>query len=241
LMHFGMDAPSFSFINNNVTINYPGTIPNGLMTYTAPTGVGSNEPAIVTLKNCSIDINQTAANSTIDPKLIYNSINVNYGFLDTSMYASQRYLRMPLVSKSIGTPATTTSLLSVTLPAVITNYSGFSANITATLQVSNAESETAGSPSSLSVKALWQMVRDSVPTVLNITDTTIDKLTSSSSSSANNITDLTLSYSATGTASAILSVASVQTGANNAAAYISGYVEITYAGGYSRAPTIALL
>ncbi len=44
----------------------------------------------------------------------------------------------------------------------------------------------------------------------------------------------------TDNASVLFRVASLQSGADNAAAFISGDVKIIYAGGYSKAPTITL-
>ena len=241
LICFAIDAPSFSMVNSRICLNHPGTIPHGLISYIAPSGVGAEEPAQVTLKNCVIQTNQTFANSSIDPKILYNSINVEYTFADTSMYSTNRGLKFPLVSKSIGTPATATALLRFSLPQVITNLANFSATVIADLHVSNAEPENNGSPSSCFVKAMWQISRDSVPTTLTITNQTLDKLTSSTFAAANNITDLTLTDVKTGLVEAELRVASVQTGTSNAEAFVSGNVEVIYAGGYSRAPSITLL
>ena len=241
LIHYGIDAPSFTYNNSNVIFDYVGAIPDGLISYTTPTGVGANEPAVVTLANCNFSINQTMANATIDPKILYTSTNTNFNFTDSSFLANNRYIKMPLVSKSIGTPATTTSIFNVVFPIAIANFSGFSATVKANLHVSNAESETAGSPSSLYVDAMWQMVRNSVPSGVTVTTQTINNLTASDSAVANNITGLTLTSTLTGTDSIVLKVASIQTGANNAAAFISGYIEVYYAGGYSTAPVVSLL
>lgn len=241
LICFDIDAPSFPFSDSKITFNYTGTIPYGMISYIAPSGVGAEEPAQVTLNNCVFKINQTKAIATVDPKIVYNSYNVEYGFSDMSYHSEKRYLKIPLIGKSIGTPATTTSLFRLTLPQAITNSAGFSATVIANLHVSNAEITTAGSPSSLAVKAMWQVVRDVPPSVMVITSQTLDKLTASSSASGNNITDLTLTHSDTGTAETELRVATVQTGTNNATAYVSGYIEIIYAGGYSRAPSFVLL
>ncbi len=241
LICFAIDAPSFTMANANITLNYTGTIPHGLISYIAPSGTGAEEPAVVTLRNCKIQINQTFANSTIDPKILYKSINVEYGFLDTSRYYTERGVKFPLVSKSIGTPATATSLLRFALPQTITNVSGFSATVIADLHVSNAEAESVGSPSSCFVKAMWQISRNNTPSVLTITNQTLDKLTASTNAATNDITDLTLTDVKTGYVEAELRVASVQTGTGNAEAFISGNVEVIYAGGYSRAPSITIL
>ena len=238
---FAIDAPSFTLANARITLNNPGVLPHGLITYIAPAGIGAEEPAQVTLRNCKIQTNQTFANATIDPKILYKSINVQYDFFDTSMFATERGLKFPLVSKSIGTPATATALLRFVLPQVITNLSGFSATVIADLHVSNAEAEGAGSPSSCFVKSMWQISRDSVPATLTITNQTLNKLTASTNAAANNITDLTLTDVKTGFVEAELRVASVQTGANNAEAFVSGNVEVIYAGGYSRAPAVTIL
>lgn len=238
---FAIDAPSFTLANARITFNSPGTIPHGLITYIAPAGVGAEEPAVVTLRNCKIQTNQTFANATIDPKILYKSVNVQYDFFDTSMYSTDRGLKFPLVSKSIGTPATATALLRIGLPQVITNLASFSATVIANLHVSNAEPENNGGPSSCFVKAMWQISRNSVPSIFTITNQTVNTLTSSTNAAANNITNLTLTDVKTGLVEAELRVASVQTGTDNAEAFISGDVEIIYAGGYSRAPLITIL
>jgi hypothetical protein len=241
LLHFGIDAPAFEFMNASVDIDYVGTISYGLITYTTPAGVGALEPAQVTLKNCKFRLNKTSTVGIIDTKILYKSINTTYEFSDTSLYVSERFMRFPLVSKSIGAPATTTNILNIAFPSVITNLSGFSATVRAFLHVSNAEFESAGVPSSAAVTATWQISRDPTPGAVVITTATTEILTSSTIAGGNNITGLTLSSVLTGFTSAVLRVASIQTGINLADAAISGYVEITYAGGYSTAPVVSVL
>lgn len=241
LLHFGIDAPAFDFMNATIDLDYVGTINYGLITYTAPAGVGALEPAQVTLKNCNFRLNKTAAVGTVDPKILYKSINTKYEYRDTSFYVSDRFIKFPILSKSIGTPATTTSFLNIIFPDVITNLSGFSATVTAYLHVSNAEFEFAGVPSSAAITAMWQISRDPAPAAVTITTQTVNKLTSSTNAAGNDITDLTLTSTLTGVTSAVLSVASVQSGINAAEAAISGYVEVTYAGGYSKAPLVSIL
>ena len=41
--------------------------------------------------------------------------------------------------------------------------------------------------------------------------------------------------------SVVLKVATIQAGANLGTAYISGDIEVIYAGGYSKAPTVVVL
>jgi hypothetical protein len=246
LVHFGMDAASFSFADSKVLINYTGSVPDGFISYTAPTGTGANEPAVVSVKNSSFNFNKdyyTVGQTyvSIDPKILYTSFNSTYNFTDFPLTCGNRYIKIPISVKSIGTPATKTAVLRFTLPAAITNLSGFSATIIGNFHVSNAEAEGAGSPSSCFVKSMWQVSRDSVPTTMVVTNQTLEKLTANTLVGANNITDLTLTNTPTGTAELQLEVASVQSGANNAVAYISGYFEITYAGGYSRSPLLVLL
>jgi hypothetical protein len=238
---FAPDASSYPFNDAKIVLNFTGTLPNGLISYIAPSGVGAQEPAQVTLNNCQFRVNQTKALSTVDPKIIYNSYNVDYGFSDTSYRSDNRYLRIPLSGKSIGTPSTATALFRLTLPQSIAGSSGFSATVTAHLHISNAEDESAGTPSSMAVKAVWQVVRDAPPTTMLITSQTSDILTASSNAAGNHITNISLTQSPTGTAETELRIATVQSGANNAAAYVSGYLEIIYAGGYSRAPSFVLL
>ena len=240
IIHFNIDAPSHIFTNCDINIDYVGTISNGFITYTTPTGVGAEEPAVVTLRNSSLKINKPFASATIDSKIIYKSNNVEYSFSDFTMLADDRRLKFPITSKSIGTPATTTDLLDLTLPTAISGYSGFSATIIGNFHVSNTEVETTGSPSSAYVKAMWNVVRDQTPSSITSTNQTLNVLTASINAAGNNITDLTLSQTATGTASVMLKVASVQSGTDNATAYLSGEIEIIYAGGYSRAPQIEL-
>jgi len=241
LMHFGIDAPSFSFSDSNVMMNYTGAPAYGFLTYTTPFGVGPSEPAAVTLRNSEFKVNKTYAVGSIDAKLLYNAINSSFGFSDTSIKAYQRKLVIPVTSKSIGTPAAMTDFLNMVFPAAIASTSGFSATVVAKLHVSNAESETAGQPSSAFVKATWQVSRNQVPSSVIITSATSDILTSSVSSASNNITGLTLSSVLTGTDSVVLKIASIQGGANAASAFISGEVEVYYAGGYAQAPTVTLL
>ena len=240
IIHFGIDAPAHSFTNCDVNVDYAGSISNGFITYTTPSGVGVNEEAQVTLRNSALKINKTFADATIDSKIIYKSFNVEYGFSDHTMLADFRRLKFPIQSKSIGTPATTTDILDLTLPTAISGLSGFSATVIGNFHVSNAEAEGAGSPSSAYVKAMWNIVRDQTPSAIVSTNQTLNVLTASINSAGNNITDLTLSQTATGTDSVMFKVASVQGGANNAVAYISGDIEIIYGGGYSRAPLIEL-
>ena len=240
IIHFGIDAPAYSFTNCDVNVDYAGSISNGFITYTTPSGVGVNEEAQVTLRNSALKINKTFADATIDSKIIYKSFNVEYGFSDHTMLADFRRLKFPIQSKSIGTPATTTDILDLTLPTAISGLSGFSATVIGNFHVSNAEAEGAGSPSSAYVKAMWNIVRDQTPSAIVSTNQTLNVLTASINSAGNNITDLTLSQTATGTDSVMFKVASVQGGANNAVAYISGDIEIIYGGGYSRAPLIEL-
>lgn len=240
LIHFGIDAPSFVFENSEVDIDYVGSISNGFISYTTPSGVGAEEPAQVTLKNSRFNINKPISSASVDSKILYKSQNVKYNFNDFSIFANERYLKVPFFSKSIGTPATTTDIINLTLPTAIANLSGFSATVIGNFHVSNAETETAGSPSSAYVKAMWQIVRDEVPNAITTTTQTVLELTASRNASANDITDLTLSSTATGTASTMLKAASVQSGSDNAVAHISGSIEVIYAGGYSRAPLIEL-
>lgn len=241
LLHFGMDAAGFDFGNVNVSLDYPSEIPHGLATYTTPAGIGVDEPAATTWRNVDLKINRAAQFATVDPKLIYSAINSTVATRDRSYRADHRQLRIPLASKSIGAPAAATDLLNIALPTAIANLSGFSCTVKAYLHVSNAESEGAGMPSSASVTAMWQITRDQSPSTVVVTSQTLEKLTASINSGGNNITDLTLSHATTGTASVVLRIASVQAGANAAEAWVSGYVEIIYAGGYSRAPVVTVL
>jgi len=239
VFHFQMDAPTFNFRNNTFYYNANSAIAYGLITYTAPTGVGSNAGAVVFLSNSTFNCNQSSTNATIDSKILFNCTNVNFGFTDTSMLVNNRYVKFPIVEKNIGFQ-TATNILNITLPTAITNLSNFSATVIGNFQASNAGSGGAGAPSSLSVKAVWGIVRDYTPSSITTGSSTFNLLTVNNNSSSNNLTNLTLSATATGTSSVMLAVASVQSGANSASAYLTGYIEVIYDGGYSFAPQFAL-
>ena len=243
VIHFGMsDAGTIhNCANTSITYDTPSTPGYGFITYTAANGVGALEPASILFRNSTFNINRTLATAAVSPKIIYTAANTGFNFVDRSLQAFDRQFKVPIFSKSIGTPATTTPILKLDLPTAIASLSGFSATVIATLHVSNAESEGAGSSSSATVTAMWQMTRNQTPNTLIVTSQTINVLTSSTNAAGNNITDLTLTNALTGTTSVEMRVASVQGGANGAEAWISGDVSVIYAGGYGEAPVLTVL
>ena len=243
VIHFGMsDAGTTQYCaNTSIAYDSPSTPGYGFITYTAANGVGALEPASILFRNSTFSINTTLATAAVSPKIIYTAANTSFNFLNRSFQAFDRQLKVPIFSKSIGAPATATPILKLDLPTVIASLSGFSATVIATLHVSNAESEGAGSPSSALVNAVWEITRNQNPNTVTVTSQTVNVLTASTLSAGNDITNLTLTNALTGVTSVEMRVASVQGGANGAEAWISGDVSVIYAGGYGEAPVLTVL
>jgi hypothetical protein len=240
VIHFGMVDGGLEYFCANTSITYdtPSTLANGFITYNAPSGTGANEPALIKMRNSEFSVTATRALATVNPKLLYTAVNTRFNSYDGTITASDRQIKTSIFSKSIGAPATTTPILRLDLPANV-GGGGFSATVIANLHVSNAENEAAGNPSSAAISATWQVSKTSASVV--VTSATSNILTSNVFAASNNITNLTLTNVVTGFTSVELRVASVQSGANLATAFISGEVTVIYAGGQSESPSIVQL
>ena len=240
VIHFLPDAPSFVVEDTNINIQYTSGVPNGFMTYTNPYGVGVNEPAVYTLKNCEFGIQANNANATVDNKLTYKSRNVKYNFSDMYWQVDEGYLRFPLIQKNIS-KNTTTSFVTINLPTVISNQSACSVGVTANLQLSNAGVATNVAPSSASAVLRWQIVRDSVPTATTVLGFLDVQHITSYNTAVNQITGVGLAEYSPGTAAVQLAITTSETGSAQDDIYITGYVELIYMGGYSSSPQITLI
>jgi hypothetical protein len=243
LIHCSMvdGATPYALNNSDITLDYPGGFDYGLLTYTAPNGTAGGADSLFSITNSRIQVSATRSLSAIDSKLLLKSINTKFEFSDASLETTDHGFRLPIISKSIGAPATTTPIFNLTLPTSIANASNFSASIVASLHVSTAENEASGSASSAFVRAAWQVSRNQVPNVVTVTSQTANVLTASTNAPGNDITGLTLTSSVTGTTSVELRVASIQSGVNLDGAFITGYVDVIYAGGQPYAPILTTL
>jgi hypothetical protein len=239
ILHFLPDAPSFPVTNTEITVQYVNGTPNGFMTYATPSGVGPLEPAVYTWTNCVFKTDALRVDSYVDPKIIYKSRNVNFEYSDISWKTDEGYIRIPLRKKNIGKNVTT-SIATIVLPTVIANLSGCSVGVTAYLQASNV-GPGVGSPSSANTAVRWQIVRDPTPTATTVLSFVGYLNVTSFNAAGNNITGINPTESSPGVNNVELQLASTITGTDQADIFISGYLELIYAGGYSDAPSITLI
>jgi hypothetical protein len=239
ILHFLPDAPSFPVTNTEITVQYVGGTPDGFMTYATPSGVGPLEPAVYTWTNCVFKTDALRANSYVDPKIIYKSRNVNFEYSDISWKTDEGYIRIPLRKKNIGKNVTT-GIATIVLPTVIANLSACSVGVTAYLQASNV-GPGVGNPSSASAQIQWQIVRDPLPTSTTVLGFAQYLNVTSYNAASNNIAGVSPAEVSPGFNNVELQITTSITGTDQADIFISGYLELIYAGGYSDAPTITLL